>query len=147
MVQARKRAGLSQHRLAVELGERYDQSMISHVECGRRTFVYDGLVRAARVLDTSIDYLAGLTDDPIPVDDRVEELEAELRSTKEELERLQWEAEELRERLEALEALPPLTEEERAGIERADDQDLEEAKRRAKESRARAEGRRLRDAG
>ena len=57
---------------------------------------------AARALDISVDYLYGLTDDPAPVDDRVDEaearareearkrgqLEAELRSTKEELERL-----------------------------------------------------------
>ena len=73
LVEARKRVGLSQHRLAIELGERYDQTMISHVEHGRRAFVYDGLVRAARILDTSTDYLAGLTDDPAPVDERVQE--------------------------------------------------------------------------
>ena len=48
-----------------------------------------------------------------------EQLEAELRSTKEELERLQWESEELRERLGALEPLPPLTEEDIARFERA----------------------------
>ena len=89
LVEARKRVGLSQHRLAIELGERYDQTMISHVEHGRRAFVYDGLVRAARILDTSLDYLAGLTDDPTPVDDRAREAdhraqEAEARIRREE---------------------------------------------------------------
>ena len=74
----------------------------------------DGAVRAARTLDTSIDYLAGLTDDPAPVDDRVREaeeraqeaearirreearnrqqLEAALERTEAELERLRGEA-------------------------------------------------------
>ena len=50
--------------------------------------MYDGLVRAAQVLDVSADYLIGLTDDPTPVDDRVEQLEAALRSTEKERDRL-----------------------------------------------------------
>ena len=44
--------------------------MISHVEAGRSTLHFDGLVKAARALDVSIDYLAGLTEDPTPADDR-----------------------------------------------------------------------------
>ena len=44
--------------------------MISHVEAGRATLHFDALVKAARALDVSIDYLAGLTDDPSPADDR-----------------------------------------------------------------------------
>ena len=75
LLESRKRAGLSQHRFAIELGERYDQSMISHIEGGRSGLVRDGLVRAAQVLDVSVDYLLGLTDDPTPVDDWVREAE------------------------------------------------------------------------
>ena len=44
--------------------------MISHVEAGRSTLHFDGLVKAARALDVSIDFLAGLTEDPSPADDR-----------------------------------------------------------------------------
>ncbi len=44
--------------------------MISHVEANRSSLLYDGLVKAARVLGVSIDYLAGLTDDPTPAADR-----------------------------------------------------------------------------
>ncbi len=83
----------------MELGERYDHSVISHVEHGRSNLLFDGVVRAARVLGTSVDYLAGLTDDPAPVDDRVEEerrsrakLEAALRSAEEERDRLRVQA-------------------------------------------------------
>ena len=75
LLESRKRAGLSQHRLAIELGERYDHSVISRVEHGRSGLLLDGLIQVARTLDTSIDYLAGLTDDPAPVDERVREAE------------------------------------------------------------------------
>ena len=75
LLESRKRAGLSQHRFAIELGERYDQSMISHIEGGRSGLVRDGLVRAAQVLDVSVDYLLGLTEDPAPVGDRAREAE------------------------------------------------------------------------
>ena len=44
--------------------------MISHVEAGRATLHFDGLVKAARTLHVSIDYLAGLTEDPSPANDR-----------------------------------------------------------------------------
>ena len=70
LAQSRKRNGLSQGRLASAMGDRYDGSMISHVEAGRSTLHFDGLVKAARALDVSIDYLAGLTEDPTPADDR-----------------------------------------------------------------------------
>ena len=84
--------------------------MISMVESDRKALRFDGVVRAALTLDTSTDYLAGLTDDPTPVNDRVREaeeraqeaearirreearnrqqLEAALERTEEELERL-----------------------------------------------------------
>ena len=99
LLESRKRAGLSQHRFAIELGERYDQSMISHIESGRSGLVRDGLVKAAQVLDVSVDYLLGLTDDPVPVDDRVreearkrEQLEAALERSEAERDRLRAQA-------------------------------------------------------
>ncbi len=63
---SRKRAGLSQLDLAVEMGDRYDQSMISHVEANRRGLLFEGVINAAQALGVSIDYLAGLTDNPTP---------------------------------------------------------------------------------
>ncbi len=63
---ARKEAGLSQFQLALELGDRYEQSMISHVEAGRTSLLLDGAVKAARALDVSLDYLTGLTNNPEP---------------------------------------------------------------------------------
>ena len=53
--------------LAVELGDRYDQSMISHVEANRKNLVLDAVFKAAEVLNVSVDYLAGLTNDPRPI--------------------------------------------------------------------------------
>ncbi len=63
---ARKEAGLSQFQLALELGDRYEQSMISHVEAGRTSLLLDGATKAARTLGVSLDYLTGLTDTPEP---------------------------------------------------------------------------------
>ncbi len=79
LAESRKRSGLTQNRLAAEMGERYDQTMISAVERGQSAMLFDGLLKAARVLDTSLDYLAGLTDNPIPVDDRAREAEERAR--------------------------------------------------------------------
>ena len=76
LAESRKRAGWSQHQLAIELGERYDQSVISAVENKRSSLRLTGAVKAAQVLDVSLDYLAGLTDNPTPVDDRAREAEA-----------------------------------------------------------------------
>ena len=66
LAEARKRKGLAQVELAVAMGERYDQSVISAVENNRSSLRFDGLVNAARELGVSIDYLFGLTDDPTP---------------------------------------------------------------------------------
>lgn len=63
---ARKRAGMSQRQLATEMGERYDQTMISRVETGRSWLGCDALFKVVMVLGVSIDYLFGLTDDPTP---------------------------------------------------------------------------------
>ena len=71
LARARKRAKLAQVELAVAMGERYDQTMISHVESGRAGLVADGIARAACALNTSSDYLLGLTDDPVSPRDRM----------------------------------------------------------------------------
>ena len=57
---------MTQTDLAVALGERYSQSMISQVERGRSSLLLDGLVAAANELNVSADYLLGLSDDPKP---------------------------------------------------------------------------------
>ena len=64
--EARRRAGLTQTELAVALGKRYNAPMISMVEHSRRGLLFAGAVNAARELDVSLDYLAGLTDNSTP---------------------------------------------------------------------------------
>ena len=66
LAQSRKRVRLTQVQLAVALGDRYDHTMISHVEAGRSALLFDGATKAARELGVSLDYLAGLTDTPAP---------------------------------------------------------------------------------
>lgn len=78
LAQLRKRNGWTQARLAAVIGEHYERSMISHVESGRATLHFDALVKVARALDVSIDYLAGLTADPSPADDRSRSSSSEL---------------------------------------------------------------------
>ena len=97
LLESRKRVGLSQHRLAVKLGERYSGTMISHVEHGRSNLLLDGAVRAAQALGVSLDYLTGLTDDPTPSEARARdeerkrrELEAALERAERELDRWRW---------------------------------------------------------
>ena len=63
---SRKRAGLTQSKLAAAMGDRYDRTMISHVETGRAGFVVDGIAKAAQALNVSTDYLLGLSEDPTP---------------------------------------------------------------------------------
>ena len=65
-IKARKRAGSPQVDPVAALCDRYDQTMISHVEAGRSAFLLDGPVNATRGLGVSFDYLVGLTDDPTP---------------------------------------------------------------------------------
>ena len=43
-----------------------DQSDYSKLETGKRYYTYEQLRRIALALDTSMDYLAELTDDPRP---------------------------------------------------------------------------------
>ena len=61
---ARKRAGIAQVELAVAMGDRYDQTVVSAIENNRSSVRVDGLVNAAKELGVSTDYLMGLTDDP-----------------------------------------------------------------------------------
>ena len=70
IARARKAKGLGQAALAAAIGDRYEYSMISHVEAGRKSLRLDGLANAARALEVSADYLLGLTDDPTPAADR-----------------------------------------------------------------------------
>ena len=65
----RKAAGMAQVELAVAIGDRYNQQMISHVENGRSGLLVDGLVQVAKIFRVSTDYLLGLTDDPTPAAD------------------------------------------------------------------------------
>ena len=76
--EARRLRKLSQLQLARSMGN-HARQMISRVECGHSTMSTGSLLAAARALDISVDYLYGLTDDPAPVDDRVDEAEARAR--------------------------------------------------------------------
>ena len=64
LTEARRRAGLSQAQIAVELN--CDRTLISHAEANRVGFSAERWVHAARVLGVSTDYLLGLTDNPTP---------------------------------------------------------------------------------
>ena len=75
LLELRRRAGLTQTQLAVALGDRYTGSMISMVEHNHSALLLDGATKAAEVLNVSLDYLTGLTDDPTPLGARVAETE------------------------------------------------------------------------
>lgn len=60
----RKSKGFSQIRMQMLTG--IDQSDYSKIECGKRQLSFEQCKRVALALDTSMDYLAGLTDDPKP---------------------------------------------------------------------------------
>lgn len=60
----RKAKGFSQIRMQILTG--IDQSDYSKIECGKRQLSFEQCKRVALALDTSMDYLAGLTDDPKP---------------------------------------------------------------------------------
>ena len=66
LADARRRAGLLQADLAAELD--YTQSVISRVEAGQRNLRSKAWIKVARLLNVSLDYLAGLIDDPAPID-------------------------------------------------------------------------------
>ena len=60
----RKERGFTQIKMQMLTG--IDQSDYSKLENGKRYYTFEQLRRIAIALDTSMDYLAGLTDDPKP---------------------------------------------------------------------------------
>lgn len=59
----REKRGMSQVRLAIELG--LNQNTISRYESGAREADYRTLIAIADYFDVSLDYLLGRTDDPM----------------------------------------------------------------------------------
>lgn len=62
--QLRKAHGYTQVKMQILTG--IDQSDYSKLENGKRYYTFEQLRRIAIALDTSMDYLAGLTDEPKP---------------------------------------------------------------------------------
>ena len=60
----RKERGFTQVKMQVLTG--IDQSDYSKIESGRRYYTFEQCRKIALALNTSMDYLAGLTDDPAP---------------------------------------------------------------------------------
>ena len=60
----RKAKGYTQIKMQMLTG--IDQSDYSKLETGKRNYSFDQCRRIALALETSMDYLAGLTDDPAP---------------------------------------------------------------------------------
>lgn len=60
----RKERGYSQVKMQILTG--IDQSDYSKIENGKRNLSFEQCKRVALALETSMDYLAGLTDDPTP---------------------------------------------------------------------------------
>lgn len=60
----RKKRGYTQVKTQMLTG--IDQSDYSKLETGKRCYTYEQLRRIALALNTSMDYLADLTDDPRP---------------------------------------------------------------------------------
>ena len=74
LADARRRKGLTLADLAIALGDRYDHSVLSRVEANKSSLRLDGLIRAALELGVSTDYLLGLTDDPTPAAQLLEQM-------------------------------------------------------------------------
>ncbi len=62
--QLRKQRGITQVKMQMLTG--IDQSDYSKIESGKRYYTFEQCRRIALALGTSMDYLAGLTDDPRP---------------------------------------------------------------------------------
>ena len=60
----RKERGFSQIKMQMLTG--IDQSDYSKIETGKRSMSFEQCRRVALALETSMDYLVGLTDDPKP---------------------------------------------------------------------------------
>ena len=59
---------MTQTDLGVAVGKVY--TLIGHVEVGRKQLSAEGWVLVAKELNVSLDYLAGLTDNPLSARDR-----------------------------------------------------------------------------
>ena len=70
MRKLRKERGFTQVKMQVLTG--IDQSDYSKIESGRRYYTFEQCRKIALALNTSMDYLAGLTDDPTPYPRRTE---------------------------------------------------------------------------
>ena len=66
----RKSKGFSQIKMQMLTG--IDQSDYSKIENGKRNLSFEQCKRIALALETSMDYLAGLTDEPTPYPRRKE---------------------------------------------------------------------------
>lgn len=66
----RKQRGYTQTKMQMLTG--IDQSDYSKIETGKRYCTFEQCKRIAVALDTSMDYLAGLTDEPRPYPRAVE---------------------------------------------------------------------------
>ncbi len=64
MRQLRKEKGYSQVKMQMLTG--IDQSDYSKIETGKRNMTFEQCRRIALALETSMDFLIGLTDDPTP---------------------------------------------------------------------------------
>lgn len=62
--QLRKQRGITQVKIQMLTG--IDQSDYSKIESGKRYYTFEQCRRIALALGTSMDYLAGITDDPRP---------------------------------------------------------------------------------
>lgn len=60
----RKAKGYTQIQMQMLTG--IDQSDYSKIENGKRYYTFEQCLRIAQALETSMDYLAGLTDEPKP---------------------------------------------------------------------------------
>ncbi|MBP3936572.1 MAG: helix-turn-helix transcriptional regulator [Clostridia bacterium] len=60
----RKEKGYTQIKMQMLTG--IDQSDYSKIERGHRYYTFEQCIKIARALDTSMDYLAGLTDEKKP---------------------------------------------------------------------------------
>lgn len=64
LLELRKKRGFKQIKMQMLTG--IDQSDYSKIETGKRNMSFEQCKRIALALDTSMDYLAGLTDEPKP---------------------------------------------------------------------------------
>ena len=67
----RKAKGYTQTKMQMLTG--IEQSDYSKIETGKRYYTFDQCRRIALALGTSMDYLAGLTDDPRPYPTKIDD--------------------------------------------------------------------------